>query len=86
MTGCPHFYSEFVGRSIVVVPVLETGIIAILSNIDWVMLILKVFISNPSSNYGFLSIGWNFCHIFSGTVIIAVVLLLAAVFFIRIRE
>ena len=35
---------------------------------------------------GFLGIGWNFYHIFSSIVIIAIVLILVAVLFIRIRE
>ena len=47
----------------------------------------KILSQNPNSNYGFfLGIGWNFGHIFFGTMIIAVVLLLAAVLFIQIRE
>ena len=53
----------------------------ILRNIDQVMLILKFHLKTLTLITGFIwGIGWNFCHIFSRTVIIAVVLLLAAVF------
>ena len=46
----------------------------------------KICLKTLALIMGFLGIGWNFCHIFSGTMIIVVVLLLAAVLFIRIRE
>ena len=87
LTGCPDFYSDFEGRSKVVVPVPEIGYNSDSEQYRSGYAHFKSFSSqNPSSNYGFLSIGWNFYHIFSGTMIIAVVLLLASLFFIQIKE
>ena len=87
MTECPDFYSDFMGGSRVVVQVMETCYNSDSKQYKSIYADFKISSQNPNSNYRFfLGIGWNFCHIFSHTMIIAVVLLLASVFFIQFKE